>query len=40
MNYNYLHTNITSSHPEVFCEKGILKNFPKVTEKHFARVSF
>ena len=31
MNYNYLHTNITSSHPEMFCEKGILKNFEKVT---------
>ena len=40
MNYNYLHKNITSSHPQVFWEKGILKNFAKVTEKNFARVSF
>ena len=25
MNYNYLHTNITSSHPEIFAKKVFLK---------------
>ena len=24
-----------SSHPEVFCEKGVLENFAKFTGKHF-----
>ena len=27
-----MHTNIRSSHPEVFCEKDVLKNFSKLTE--------
>ena len=27
-------TNNRSSQPEVFCEKGVLKNFAKFTEKH------
>ena len=32
---------IRSSHPEVFCKKGALKNFTKFTAKNtFARVSF
>ena len=37
LNYNHLHKNIRSSHPEMFCEKGVLKNFAKFTEKTFAR---
>ena len=29
------------SHPDVFCKKGILRNFAKFTEKHLClRVSF
>ena len=28
VNYNYLHPNIRGSHPKVFCENGVLKNFP------------
>ena len=34
VNYNYLHPNIRSSHPEVLYEKIILKNFAKLTEKY------
>ena len=26
--------NIRSSHPEVFCQKGVLKNLEKFTGKH------
>ena len=26
-----------SSHPEVFCEKGVLKNFAKFTEKLYCQ---
>ena len=26
--------NARSSHPEVFCKKGVLRNFAKFTEKH------
>ena len=33
INYNYLHPNVRSSHPELFCEKGVLKNFAKYTGK-------
>ena len=33
MNYNYLHPTISSSHPEVFCEKGVFKNFVKFFRK-------
>ena len=29
-----------SSHPEVFCEKGVLKNFTKFTEKHLCQSLF
>ena len=29
-----------SSHPEVFCKKGFLKNFAKFTEKHQCQGSF
>ena len=29
-----------SSRPEVFCKKGVLKNFTKFTGKHLCRVSF
>ena len=28
---------VRSSHPEVFCKKGILRNFPKFTGKHMCR---
>ena len=35
-----MHTNIRSSHPEVFCEKGVLKNFEKFTEKHLFQSLF
>ena len=28
---------IKSSRPEVFCEKGVLKNFIKVTEKNLCQ---
>ena len=36
----YLHTNIRSSYPEVFCEKGVLENCAKFTEQKstFVRV--
>ena len=26
--------SVRSSHPEVFCGKGVLRNFEKLTEKH------
>ena len=29
-----------SSRPEVFCEKGVLRNFAKFTRNNYARVSF
>ena len=29
-----------SSHPEVFCKKGALKNFSKFTEKHLCQILF
>ena len=40
MNYNYLHTNIRISNPEVFCEKGVLENFAKFTEKRLCQILF
>ena len=40
LNYNHLHENIRSSHPEMFCEKGILKNFAKFTEKNLCQNLF
>ena len=30
--------NCRSSHPEVFCKKGVLRNFAKFTGKHLRRV--
>ena len=35
----YISTN-KSSRPEVFCEKGVLKNFTKVTGKHLCQSLF
>ena len=35
----YISTN-KSSRPEVFCEKGVLKNFTKVTGKHLCQGLF
>ena len=35
-----MHTNIRSSHPKTFCEKGVLKNFAKFTEKHLCQSLF
>ena len=29
-----------SSHPEVFCKKGVLKNFAKFAEKHLCQKVF
>ena len=40
MNYDHLHTNIKGSHPVVFCEKSVLKNFAKFTEKHICQSLF
>ena len=40
INYNYLHANVRSSHLEVFCEKGVLKNFAKFTKKHLCQSLF
>ena len=37
INCKYLHTNITSSHPEVFCAKDVLKKF---TENHYCQSLF
>ena len=30
-------SKLRSSRPEVFCKKGALRNFAKVTEKHLCR---
>ena len=32
--------NARSSHPEVFCKKGVLRNFAKFTEKHLCQRLF
>ena len=37
INYNYLHPNVRSSHPELFCEKGVLKSFAKLSGKHLCQ---
>ena len=37
INYNYLHSNIRSSHLEVFREKVFIKNFAKFTWKHLSQ---
>ena len=34
LKHNYLHANVRSSNPELFCEKGVLKNFSKFIGKH------
>ena len=33
-------TTLRSSHPEVFCKKGVLRNFAKFTEKHLYQSLF
>ena len=40
INYNYLHLNVRSSHPELFCEKSILENFAKLTGKQLCQSLF
>ena len=35
-----MHTNIRSSHPVVFCEKGVLEKFAKFTVKHLCQSFF
>ena len=40
INYIYSHTNTKSIHPEVFCEKGIFKNFTKFAEKRLCHNLF
>ena len=37
---NYHHQNIRKSRPEVFCEKGVLRNFAKFTGKHLCQGLF
>ena len=34
------YANYRSSRPEVFCKKGVLKNFAKFTEKHLCQSLF
>ena len=39
--YNYLKHNqetFRSSRPEVFCKKGVLRNFTKFTEKQYRSI--
>ena len=31
---------VRSSRPEIFCKKGVLRNFPKFTEKHLCQSFF
>ena len=38
--YNTNNTNERSSRPEVFCKKGILRNFAKFTGKHLCQSLF
>ena len=37
---DYVSSIFRSSRPEVFCEKGVLKNFTKFTEKHLCQSLF
>ena len=38
---NFMNINFyRSSHPEVFCKKGVLRNFPKFTGKHLRQSLF
>ena len=37
---NYHHQNIRNSRPEVFCEKGVLRNLAKFTGKHLCQGLF
>ena len=34
---NFQIAKVRSSHPEVFCQKGVLKNFAKFTGKHLCQ---
>ena len=38
--YSSSRYTVRSSHPEVFCKKCILKNFPKLTGKHLCQSLF
>ena len=40
LQYSKLLLTVRSSHPEVFCKKGILRNFAKFTGKHLCRSLF
>ena len=40
MKTSFPHERDRSSRPEVFCKKGVLRNFAKFTGKTCARVSF
>ena len=37
---HYSYGHFRSSHPEVFCEKGVLENFAKFTVKHLRHSLF
>ena len=39
-NHSRFHNEARSSHLEVFCKKGILKNFAKPTQKHLCESLF
>ena len=38
--YSFIVENIRSSRPEVFCKKGVLRNFAKFTGKHLCQSLF
>ena len=40
IHFFYRNTLYRSSRPEVFCKKGVIRNFTKFTGKHLASVSF
>ena len=40
LKHNYLHQNVRSSNPELFCEKDVLKNLSKFIGKHLCQSLF
>ena len=38
--YSFIDENIRSSRPEVFCKKGVLRNFAKFAGKHLCQSPF
>ena len=38
--YSHKISKVRSSHPEVFCKKGVLRNFAKFTGKHLCQSLF